>query len=722
MEKNNHTAPSTSSSSFGHNNVISIDVNKKRNSASVSAVSTQERADICDATTCLEIAENNANENNDLSCKACAAKQANTVFSVIEAIPLSIKLFLMVIFAICALIAFSCVFIQYASGLLDTSQNINHVVSVSLLFSNILHELQNERNLAFTYYYVEEEFFKTQLLLQMNKTDEHINNYLMKNVVWNGNVFESGIESTEGYTYKMEYFIGALPKYRENVMKRNFNSSNDIINFYSEWNENIIGAVLILTYQSNDPTFKEIHQSYSHVTLMKEQFGIESCLFSSALGKSIISKENYDNAISTLAKYNIIYNLFDTVARSDIRKEFDSRILNTQFIKDIRYMENTIIENPTNIVSREFTVVEYFNNCSIIFDKMRSMEQYIRGEKLIVAKTLQDKAISYVVGFSVATVLVVIISIILACFFSRTIVIPWKRLLRTQKERTKELSNSYSHLSHLLERISAEEQKTRKILNSMDDALVTITSTGNIIHCNTSFYKMFQFNENDVFGQKLTIYQIIPSLEIKEFFDHFNTLDAVITPDKDLKAVNKVGKDFPVRVNLNFCHFYTNDISLGEVIDTHKLVQQEKACIILIHNLSDRLTVEKEKITQEIIDFKQMFDNPLMRLDFKEYCKRTRTDENICFLEDVQIYKNTSSLQERVQKQETIYNLYLKKDSKKLLNISKEELELNNFKISKGLGEVDLFECLEKIVMNNLIHDSYKRWKETEKSDLQLYL
>ncbi|KAL9643125.1 hypothetical protein ABK040_003924 [Willaertia magna] len=724
-----------------HNSIVTqspnLGIKRKHSQGSriTKSSTTGERMNICEAA-CLDIIENgdrqDDNESDQSSCKVCAVKQASNAFRLFESIPLSVKLLLLVICSIICLVGFGAYLITRSVQTIEISKRINKLMTVSVAFTDFIDALQAERGFGLAYYSVRVEY-DSFWANSINNTNIKLNN-IQNNLKSDVSKF---VTDSNYFNEQMNIYIKQLPQHRYNIWNFKYNTSNQIIDFYTQWNELIVDGIHLTTQQIEEPTFKDVHTSFGYAVALKETLDVLRTTLTAAMASLYITIDNYNYAFSKKNTYDLLNHLFYLTARKDIRDIYAGSILNSQTDKTVNYMINEILLKYNNLSSTDFDYYNWYFNVSDKFDQLQKMETFLRQETLLEAKSLEENATTQVIIFTIVTVFVVFLSVVMALFFSRTIVVPWKRLLRLQKQRTNELSVSYSQLGLLLERISTEEQKTKKILNSIEDALVTINTFGNIIYCNSAFYKMFKFQENDIFGnKKLYIQQIVPNLDIKELFENLTNnnnnnslLDTVISPNKDYKAITKVGKDFPVRVNLNFCNLYVNDfIQDKDNLDTNKIIQQERACIILIHDLSDKLIQEKENnetlfggMTKERIQFQQMFDNTLMRLDFKEFSKRFKTEENISFLEDVQVYKHTNSLQERVQRQNDIYNNYLKPDAKKLLNISKEQLELYSFKTSKGLGEIDLFESLEKIVIENMLHDSFKRWKEMEK-DLENYM
>ncbi|KAL9656774.1 hypothetical protein ABK040_002742 [Willaertia magna] len=742
------TTPSYSNVPFKEpEGIIVLKKSNKGNSSSVvTNTSSDQNKHLCDANTCLEIIERENEKGEDgNACKVCVAKEAATAITLFESIPLSVKLIFIVFFSIISLIVFGAILISQAAFKISTAQYIDKVSHVSLIFSDLIQELQVERSTSIKYSTnrIPYEIVEAQI----NKTNTAIEAFKKETLSWEKDIKHESetdenndkhknnqspnsqffFEGASGYIFAMDYYLNNLQAHRNKIRDRVTTATMDILNFYIAWIKNIIDGLIFMSKESKDANFKTTHSSYGYIMRMKEIINVKRSILIYYMHNGNIPKDVNDYYLYAISKFTTIFDEFDITAEKKVRDKYTELIENNVELEDLlQQMENYIFALVPIGGNLNFTDDEIYNNFTIKINNMRSVENFLRQETTTVSDSLKRQAIDALIGYSVSTFVVVTASILIAVFFSRTIIIPWKRLLKAQKDRTKELTTSYTQLNLLLERISAEEQKTRKILNSMEDALVTTNSKGYIMHCNDTFYKMFQFSESDLFnGTPLKIQQVIPSLEITELFEQFNTMDTIIAPDKELKALTKVGKDFPVRVSLNFSRMYLNNLTTKDdtiILSTEKLIQQEQACIILIHNLSDKFGIITEKEPEDLLEFKQMFNNPLKKLDFKEYCKRFKSDENICFLEDVQIYKNTSGLQERSQKQKEIYTLYLKPNAKKPLNISQDQLAIANFRIGKGLGEIELFDSLERIVIENVVHDIYKRWKEHEKSEMQNYI
>ncbi|KAG2392430.1 hypothetical protein C9374_012682 [Naegleria lovaniensis] len=332
------------------------------------------------------------------------------------------------------------------------------------------------------------------------------------------------------------------------------------------------------------------------------------------------------------------------------------------------------------------------------------------------------------------------------------------------KERTRDLANSHNQLLLLVDRISFEEQKTKKIMNSLEDAVVTSDALGKVIHCNNAFFKNFGYTDSDLLDRAV-ISTILPEIELSKVIHEMSRaeLNSYISNNSNSSvhsfetlAKTKTGISLSVKVSLSLSQIYSQSLTNSSV-PNHLMVtpssstapptsttmttsnstdnmqtllkdnRQETVCVILIHILSksqlgatllmshssSNSFQEYQLSNQQMtFEFKEFFMNLEKRKLFKEFCASEHNDENINFLEDVLFYRSLGFIQERVNMQQEMYEKYLKPNSPKQLNISKKQLETHSFKISRGLGEFELFDDLEKVVIQNIIHDSFKRFMD----------
>ncbi|KAL9657116.1 hypothetical protein ABK040_002741 [Willaertia magna] len=172
-------------------NLGSTPSSDKGNSASV-VTSSSYRKDLCDANTCLEILEQETEKGeNGSACKVCIVKQASTAVTLFESIPLSVKLIFIVFFAVASLIVFGAILISQAAFQINTAQYIDRVSSISVIFSDLIQEVQIERSLSVKYSAGRITYF--ELMAQLNKTDAAVGAYKKEALVWEKDIKQENV-------------------------------------------------------------------------------------------------------------------------------------------------------------------------------------------------------------------------------------------------------------------------------------------------------------------------------------------------------------------------------------------------------------------------------------------------------------------------------------------------------------------------------------------------
>ncbi|KAL9646617.1 hypothetical protein ABK040_010730 [Willaertia magna] len=315
---------------------------KRKPSMSNSAyTSTNGNADICEAA-CLDIIDANkdADEGSSRSsCEVCATKQANNAIFIFESIPLTIKLLFILLFG--------AILIADSVDKINTAKKIKLLCSYSVALTDFINELQTERNFALS-------------LLCTNIQIEKLKSLNIKELFGNG---DNSIRADGEYAYQMDYYLGKLKGHRERVLSFSFNTTYELLDFYTKWDDNIIGAVLIMTHESGDPVYKELQQQYGQMTMLNEHLGTLKAVLSFALGEAKFTKSDYDYSITVRGKYDLTESLFKTTAEQESRNTFNTLVLISTSYHNTKYMLNSIFSNyPQSTQLLDFTVVEWHNN------------------------------------------------------------------------------------------------------------------------------------------------------------------------------------------------------------------------------------------------------------------------------------------------------------------------------------------------------------------------
>ncbi len=144
-------------------------------------------------------------------------------------------------------------------------------------------------------------------------------------------------------------------------------------------------------------------------------------------------------------------------------------------------------------------------------------------------------------------------------------------------------------------RLAQQEQNTsrylEKVINNLNDAVITVDDQGTIISANKTTERIFECTPKELLGKNVTILmpQAHAKLHQKYMNNYFSTGDAkIIGVGRELPAKRLTGEEFPMELSLTEVHFQNKRIFIGIIRD----ISEKKAAISRIYNLAyfDSLT------------------------------------------------------------------------------------------------------------------------------------
>ncbi|EFC38310.1 RGS domain-containing protein [Naegleria gruberi] len=281
------------------------------------------------------------------------------------------------------------------------------------------------------------------------------------------------------------------------------------------------------------------------------------------------------------------------------------------------------------------------------------------------------------------------------------------------------LSEDNELMQRLLEKTSLSEQKSRVIMNSIDDFIFSVDSkTAQIVNFNTIFESRIlkkQFNLVSQYLQKAPLmdsqnngsdmaflYNSIenPNHLNDEILKYLENM-AETKSRWDTTILSNLGSEIPVSVSTSKVDIMLDEGNIHQVY------------VIVARNMSEQVELRQAVKVQEqrMQDFKlgMEFERVMMNSNGREMFKEC-SEENILFLEDILLYKSIKKTSDRAKKQAEILNKYLCDNSPYAINISQKVREKEVKNIAEGYGQIDLFISIEKVVKSMLLKDTFLRF------------
>ncbi|KAL0484208.1 RGS21 [Acrasis kona] len=260
------------------------------------------------------------------------------------------------------------------------------------------------------------------------------------------------------------------------------------------------------------------------------------------------------------------------------------------------------------------------------------------------------------------------------------------------------LSVEHAKLQDLVHNTSLKEQFLRSMMNSIQDFLLVVKPDGVIIQTNTSFLEKMTLTPQDVVN-KMSILQVLKGMSAVEQLEEMCGNES----ENEFSIVCRFGVELNVVTTVSKVETYFEENLISAFVVVARDVSEET-------NLKSKLERDRLRMLQLSRDFEfnEVINNPHRKKSLNKYCCVMKCEENIKFIDVVRDYKNTKRQQHRSEKQQIIYDAFLRSGSDCELNVP----ESDKVAIQKGYGQVDLFDNLYEIVKGMIMMDIFPRWRE----------
>ncbi|KAL0486054.1 hypothetical protein AKO1_012252 [Acrasis kona] len=255
------------------------------------------------------------------------------------------------------------------------------------------------------------------------------------------------------------------------------------------------------------------------------------------------------------------------------------------------------------------------------------------------------------------------------------------------------LQTSKEKISTILNRTVFQEERGRNLLNALTDFMVCIlVDDGTIQEANPSFQERFKIDLTK--GRGLIKFdRFTTGLELSDFIELANSSKKV-----EGWLVTLFNTRIPVTLSASKCTIVIQD-------------EPKEALVIVAQNKTEEKNMARKlENVQTNFLFSKTWHDPKERLEFFNFCVNELSAENINFLTEVQLYRSTKSVEERLEMQNKIMDRFLTHSSSEVLNLSGEIMDRELRLVKEGYAQRDLFNNLEQFVREMVITDTFSRY------------
>ena len=297
-------------------------------------------------------------------------------------------------------LTFSFLLIKDANNAENNATDIDRLMTLAVINSELVHELQKERGLTagFIGSKGSATFFK-KLKQQRQQTDTLKSQKLSTNLKLVNIMTKVGLTQTQNKNIAL---IDKITAIRQQVNNQTI-SLGDALSFYTNLNASLLQVISTIADISQSPDIKQQSLAYYNFTQAKERAGIERAVLSSVFATDIFNLGSYSKYTKLVLLQNTYLREFENLASDNIVAMYKEQ-MSSQAIKDVNtYRE---IAESRNLQG-QFNIdpITWFASATKRINILKNIEGNIANSLKNLALTQKSNA-SYLNTFYLLTVFI----------------------------------------------------------------------------------------------------------------------------------------------------------------------------------------------------------------------------------------------------------------------------------------------------------------------------
>ncbi|TMM45640.1 methyl-accepting chemotaxis protein [Colwellia ponticola] len=283
---------------------------------------------------------------------------------------------------------------------------ITRLTELSVVYSELVHELQKERGATAGFIGSKGNKFTTQLLTQRNNTDEKIQNKISYLAEQNFVLTEISQLNTN-----ITAMLQKLPNIRKQVDRLAI-PANDALRFYTTLNAQLLSVATLNADISTDAAITKETIAYYNFLQGKERAGVERAVLSNTFSQGSFIEGMFIKFISLTTQQSTYFDNFNQFT-SPQNKTFFTNTLNHSSIKEVDKLREIAENNSANFsVDAEY----WFEQSTQRIGQLKKIEDKLSQSLLALAQAKQSDASNSMIINSLIMGVLIIVSAIISHF------------------------------------------------------------------------------------------------------------------------------------------------------------------------------------------------------------------------------------------------------------------------------------------------------------------
>jgi methyl-accepting chemotaxis protein len=344
------------------------------------------------------------------------------------------KIFILVVFPIIGFLWFNISQITHDFLMNKEMSTFTHLSQLSIVYSNLVHEIQKERGMTAGYLGSKGKKFKKQLndqRIKTNKQRQIYNAYLKTHSFHHQKILELNLKSND--------LLEQLYTFRSSIDSQTISASKAIA-YFSHLNALLLSIPSINAKISSDAVIIKETIAYYHLIQAKEYAGIERAVLSHAFSANRLSKGVFERFITLITQQKTHFSNFNVLTNKKNKTLFLHEMnANNSSIKNVHQLRSLVIRQQSHFnVKAEFWVSESTKRIG----RLKKIEDHLSSQLIALAKKNSQEVFNDML-FNILLSLFLIFS---AGLVSQLII--------------KDLSNHVNDLSYVMKKVRDDDDLT----------------------------------------------------------------------------------------------------------------------------------------------------------------------------------------------------------------------------------------------------------------------
>lgn len=293
---------------------------------------------------------------------------------------------------------------------------VETLAELTLVNSDLVHELQKERGMSAGYLGSKGKAFGDKLPGQRQQSDQQVNHF--KSFIASHNMPKAFVP----YMTNANDMLAQLSDIRRRVDQQTITVPEEVA-YYSKLNSVLLSIVDGAAQQGDDRAIAIESASFSAYLQMKERAGIERAVLSSTFGNSEFKPNMYLKFATLVSEQNTYEERFKALASDKSRMAYN-QLTNSAAFSDVKQLRDLAFsQNPEQLKAQSST--DWFTKSTARIEAIRKFEQQLSQDLLENTRSALSKAtrlmLSVIILMLVSGSVVIIISIMIGRYLHRSL-------------------------------------------------------------------------------------------------------------------------------------------------------------------------------------------------------------------------------------------------------------------------------------------------------------